>query len=447
MKRDYQKRAAKEYNFFRGFFQWITCTLVYGTFYHLAFGLKIEGRENVPKDGFFIAASNHVSAIDPFLVIHALQRHVAYMAKIELFQNPVARFFLNLLGAFAVDRSKLSVSTIKTVRGIKETNWILGIFPQGTRETNGSMEDFDKINKGFASFAKTLKCPILPIAITGMTKDERRIFRGKMKIKIGKPIPYNNNVEEMMELWAKKVKELAQESTTKKEENKEKEKKPINYASKKAKNFNILTRLYQYYALYILFLPLFSLFFYNFKIKRNKNLEKKQYIVAANHISYMDVFLVNFAIGRPLAYMAKQELFDLSNWKRRWVAKNVSRLGAFAVNREKVSISTIKTVKEVFKANYNLCIFPQGGIRKNKVIENINGGFVYFAKNNKIDILPVALSGLENYNWKFFKKQDVKVITGEPISYKLDEEEIVKQWCDQIAKLTGYENKQFEKKD
>ena len=206
MKKNYQKRSSKEYNFLRGIFQRITCSLVYGTYYRLVYNLKVEGRENVPKKGFFIVASNHVSAIDPFLVIDAIQRNVAYMAKVELFQNKIARFFLDILGALAVDRAKLSVSTIKTVIGLKQTGWCLGIFPQGTREKDGHIEN---VNKGFASFAKTLKCDILPVAITGMTKDERKPFRGKMKIIIGKPIPYNDNPEEMMKHWSQTIAELS----------------------------------------------------------------------------------------------------------------------------------------------------------------------------------------------------------------------------------------------
>ena len=209
MSRDYQKRSPKEYNLFRGIMQWITCTLVYGMYFRVAFNLKIEGRENVPRKGFYIVASNHTSAIDPFLIIYALQRNVAYMAKVELFRNRVARFFLNILGAFAVDRAKLSVSTIKTVLSLKQTNWVLGIFPQGTRDKEGSLEN---INKGFASFAKTLKCDILPVAITGIAKENRKAFRGKMKIRIGKPIPYNNNIEEMMALWSKAVADLSEGS-------------------------------------------------------------------------------------------------------------------------------------------------------------------------------------------------------------------------------------------
>ncbi len=219
-------------------------------------------------------------------------------------------------------------------------------------------------------------------------------------------------------------------------------KKEINFAQKKAKDFNFLTRLYQYYALYILFLPFFGSLFYKIKLNKNKKLEKKLYIYAANHISYMDVFLVNYLVGVPIAYMAKQELFRQGSWGQKWVARNVNRLGAFAVNREKVALSTIKTVKEAFKANFGLCIFPQGGIRKNKTIENINGGFIYFAKTNKIDIVPVGITGCENYNWNIFNKQKINVTMGEAISWELDEKEILKQWCEQISNMTGYKNKE-----
>ena len=215
----------------------------------------------------------------------------------------------------------------------------------------------------------------------------------------------------------------------------------INYASKKAKDFNIFTRLYQYYALYFLFLPTFGFLWYDFKIKRHEKFDlKKRYIIAPNHISYIDVFALNYAVGQPLAYMAKQELFKYSTPLERYVTNRIWKLGAFAVNREKPALSTIKTVKEVFKANYSLCIFPQGGIRKNRAIESINEGFIYFAKTNKVDILPVAIKGLESYNWNPFKKQKVYVKVGEPISYELEQNEIISQWAKQICDANGYKN-------
>ena len=86
--RSYTHREPKEFNKIRAFFQWLTCSVVYGGYYKVACGLKIYGRENVPKKGFFIVASNHMSAIDPFLIIAAIRRPIAYMAKKELFEKP-----------------------------------------------------------------------------------------------------------------------------------------------------------------------------------------------------------------------------------------------------------------------------------------------------------------------------------------------------------------------
>ena len=207
------------------------------------------------------------------------------------------------------------------------------------------------------------------------------------------------------------------------------------YARRCAGDFNFLTRLYQLYALRVVFIPFASLF-YKFKISGNRfALKNTPCIVASNHISYFDPFIVRWASRRNLAYMAKKELFDASNY----IAKNISRLGAFPVNREKLEVSTIKTVKEVFKAKWNLCIFPQGGIRKNKKIENINKGFVVIAKMVNADILPVAISGLEKYNWNIFKKTVVNVVVGDPIKATLPDDEIIENWRCQVAKMSGYE--------
>ena len=137
MPRNYSQRKPAEYNIFRIVFQWITCNLVYGLYYKIVCNLKVEGRENIPKKGFCIVASNHVSAVDPFLMVHAVGRPVAFMAKKELFNSKIGSFFLDLLGAFAVNREKFEVSTFKTAIGIKETSWLLGLFPQGTREREG----------------------------------------------------------------------------------------------------------------------------------------------------------------------------------------------------------------------------------------------------------------------------------------------------------------------
>lgn len=200
--RKFTKRTASEFNWVRAWFQKLVCWYIYGLYFKIMYKLEVHGKGNIPKDKKFILAGNHMSAVDPFLMICAIRRPIAYMAKEELFQKPVMRFFLNWLGAFAVNRDKLDVSTIKTVLQIKNTKWSLGLFPQGTRVFNQKIED---VSKGFAALAKTTKTDVLPIAIIGADKKVKIPFTGKIIIKVGEIIPYSENIDEVVEQWCQAI--------------------------------------------------------------------------------------------------------------------------------------------------------------------------------------------------------------------------------------------------
>ena len=201
--RKYTKREAKEYNKFRAFFQMFVSHCIYGLYYKIMYKLEVQGRENIPKDKKYIVACNHLTAADPFLSIIALRRPVAYMAKEELFGSKwLMTLFLDWLGAFAVNRDKLDVSTIKTVLALKNTDWVLGLFPQGTRVLNGKIED---VSRGFAALAKTTKTDILPVAILGADKKTKIPFGGKVIIKVGESIPVSQNIEEMVDKWCQSI--------------------------------------------------------------------------------------------------------------------------------------------------------------------------------------------------------------------------------------------------
>ena len=64
------------------------------------------------------------------------------------------------------------------------------------------------ITKGFASLAKTTKCGILPVGITGTQEAKHIPFTGKIVVRIGKLIPYSENVEEMVSAWIEEIQEL-----------------------------------------------------------------------------------------------------------------------------------------------------------------------------------------------------------------------------------------------
>ena len=127
------------------------------------------------------------------------------MAKQELFDIRFLRWWIDWLGAIAVNRESLGPSTIKTVMNIKKSKWVFGIFPQGTRGLPGTISG---VTKGFAGLAKITKCAILPVGITGTEEVKRLPFSGKIVVKVGKPIPYSDDVEGMVSQWIDSIQKL-----------------------------------------------------------------------------------------------------------------------------------------------------------------------------------------------------------------------------------------------
>ena len=213
--KNYTKRTADEYNIWRTIFQFIICRIFYMIRLKLVYRLKVEGLENIPKNNEYIVCPNHLSTLDPPMIAAILPRRVSFMAKKELFDIPFIRWWIDWMGTFAVNRESLGPSTIKTVMEIKKSKWVFGIFPQGTRGVPGTISG---VTKGFAGLAKITKCAVLPIGIVGTEKATHIPysvllfwgipFSGNVIVKIGKPIPYSENPDEVVEKWIEAIQEL-----------------------------------------------------------------------------------------------------------------------------------------------------------------------------------------------------------------------------------------------
>lgn len=213
----YSHRTEKDYGFWRTFFNIIFYLLFVRTAAKYMYNLKVEGKENIPKTSHLIVAPNHVSYCDPEFVTYAIGKLVAYMAKRELFHmdlpmpiksikgRKLLRFLAWHLGAFEVDRDKPKPSTFKTVRHIFNTKWCFGIFPEGGVRQDKKIRD---IKRGVAYFAKKYKADVLPVAVCGFTWYATRLFQRNMTIKIGKPISYTLEENEIIQEWARQISEM-----------------------------------------------------------------------------------------------------------------------------------------------------------------------------------------------------------------------------------------------
>lgn len=141
--------------------------------------LRFIGRENLPAEGRQVLICNHQSWLD-CATVGLMQRRVAhFMAKAELFKNPIVNWFIRKLGAFPVKRGQADIGAIKHALKLLKEDEVLCIFPEGTRSRSESMLDF---HKGAASIAIKAGAPAIPVFISPY-----RLFR-KTYVYIGKPI-------------------------------------------------------------------------------------------------------------------------------------------------------------------------------------------------------------------------------------------------------------------
>lgn len=193
-----KKRTLEDYNwkrvFFFNFMRWAT-----GVFLSLLYKVEIYGKEHIPTHQQFILTSNHQSNWDPVLLGKALKQNLAFIAKKELFlAHPVLFFAYDYMGCVAVDREKVDISTIRSAKTVaKLDNWILSLFPEGTRNKKKSKEDSTDTTenmegkKGAAFFAKSTQSDILPVGIRYETSG----FRKRAIATIGAPIPYQKGMD------------------------------------------------------------------------------------------------------------------------------------------------------------------------------------------------------------------------------------------------------------
>src|SRR5918997_352224 len=88
------------------------------------FRLRRLGTEHVP-DGGVILASNHRSFLDPFAIGCCIGRPIYFVAKRELFRNPLIGWFLNCLGAFPIRRGASDEESMATARALLERGQVV----------------------------------------------------------------------------------------------------------------------------------------------------------------------------------------------------------------------------------------------------------------------------------------------------------------------------------
>ena len=110
-----------------------------------------------------------------------------------------------------------------------------------------------------------------------------------------------------------------------------------------------------YWVLRALLVPFFLVYFRMQRIGREHLPRSGPLLLAANHRSFLDPFVIGTLVRRPVYYMAKRELFE-----KRWQAWILNALGAFPVDRGAGDGDAMATARAILERGDCVVVFPEG---------------------------------------------------------------------------------------
>lgn len=151
---------------------------VFKLYFKLRYKFEVKGKENIPKNGPFVVMANHNTLLDPPIVACSMERKktVHFMAKEELFNNPLFGYILKKVAAFPVKRGRADKGAIRKAFSVLESNGVLGIFPEGSRQKQGKV---GRAKSGAVMIPIKMKVPILPVGIK-INKHEITVVIGQL---------------------------------------------------------------------------------------------------------------------------------------------------------------------------------------------------------------------------------------------------------------------------
>ena len=152
-----QVKHYKLYNFIKTIFRPLV---------KFVFKMQFKGLENIPSEGTrYIVAINHTCALDPVFAACPKQLPpLHFMAKVEIFKNPIVGWFMTHMYGFPVKRGKGDNSAIEYGEKIINEGHVMAICPEGKRikDKNGVPQ---RAKSGVAVIAKATNASVLPVAI------------------------------------------------------------------------------------------------------------------------------------------------------------------------------------------------------------------------------------------------------------------------------------------
>jgi len=141
--------------------------------------------------------------------------------------------------------------------------------------------------------------------------------------------------------------------------------------------------------------------------------EQGAVILAPNHFSYMDHFLIGIFIRRKVRFMAKSQLFTPG---AQWV---YMQGGVFPVRRGARDEEAFVTAEAILARGGAVAMYPEGGrSRSGKLADRVRPGIGRLVLDTGAPVVPIAIHGSSKIrNWKRLRFPSVRVLFGEPMRF------------------------------
>ena len=165
---------------------------------YVAYRIRVEGKEHLPREGAVILAANHRSFLDSIFIPLLVPRRVTFVAKAEYFDDPKTAWFFRAVGQIPIRREGGSASegALAAARDVLAAGGVFGIYPEGTRTRDGYLH---KGKTGVARLALSTGAPLVPVGMVGTDECQPtdaklpRLFR-KVTIRFGPPLSMEHYV-------------------------------------------------------------------------------------------------------------------------------------------------------------------------------------------------------------------------------------------------------------
>lgn len=129
--------------------------------------VRLEGLDNIPKEGAVLLAINHTSTLDTLVTGAWIDQNIGnrrmhWLGKRELFDVPVFGWVIAHGGVHPVDRGNADVEAYRLATRLLKSGFVLIVYPEGTRSPDGGLQE---AKDGAAMLAMGTNARIVPVGV------------------------------------------------------------------------------------------------------------------------------------------------------------------------------------------------------------------------------------------------------------------------------------------